>query len=521
MINTLPKKTAKYLFVWFPNGYVTKAEYIQIVGKSKRYIIEKGLKTFIQRGYVEERKDVNLLPQLDSNIDAPTILYILTPKGLLFLKQMFSEEYPWLEYINNLYDETFFSTNSKFKLEEIEHNIISAYFETCGIDTYSQYKYANPNYTEERSNPFRAIIEKAQREWIRDYLKDQGIDPDKTSNGPLEQICKESKLNYEEDIYKKISLKYIRPNTEEPPDEITGHYVSRKDCSVSILATEFAEGKGLNVNNSGILITRLKPYIIYYYWAKPPYIVTNFLNRFNNLIWNAEDLTGYNRTKAFYGLPDMFVLGKNNLAFKYMIERAYITNKSSKFSQSYFNIVQHLYLTPTTQAHLPVMSILLLEPERMESFYSNTIADFKEYGFEIELGTGANIVRLRRNNGRELVFLGFDMNASTVYRLYSEYQDYDMKQIQSIIDQKVMNIQKGRVFPKEFEKDPLVKLYGSKRPDKEMFAKRIYAKPKDLSPNPRKCTILCFEYQKTFYEFLFKYWVNNGCIEILTYPNPE
>ena len=94
---------------------------------------------FIDREFIEKRtKSLVCGNNVTIDKDERTVnldVYVLTVKGLLFIKKTFSDEYPWLRYIKNIPDNYLFAPHYSFDIIDIETNLISSYLELSVIDT--------------------------------------------------------------------------------------------------------------------------------------------------------------------------------------------------------------------------------------------------------------------------------------------------------------------------------------------------------------------------------------------------
>lgn len=268
----ITEKVAKYLFLWLPNGYITRTEFLVRIGENNTYMREKGLKEFIRRGYVEKRK-IELVVFKNESYKKDRVIvidiYALSPKGLICLKEKFSDKYPWLKYIYNLSEDTFFTNNSKFNVNDIEHNIVSSYLEHCDIYEYKCNKYSYLLYGSNSTNPFTKLIENAQMEWTQSFLSDKEKAIYENYDGTFYQFCID--LDWKYDFFEE----YLQPGKSDVFVKKESLYVSREEIKCLLTDDYNVDKAADNLNNSGVLFYGEKAYPAFYYWNKPLYIVSS------------------------------------------------------------------------------------------------------------------------------------------------------------------------------------------------------------------------------------------------------
>ena len=120
----LTLKISRYLLLFLPKGYITRHEYLQHLASNNRYVRDKSLKQFLERGYIEYLPNRKIRCK-DEYVELD--VYTLTPKGLLCIKKDFSELYPWLSYVDVGDSESYFRKNFAFDLTSIEQSKIGGY----------------------------------------------------------------------------------------------------------------------------------------------------------------------------------------------------------------------------------------------------------------------------------------------------------------------------------------------------------------------------------------------------------
>lgn len=459
---SIQTETYMGLLSFLPYGVLTK----------EAYLLHKGNTSSVKNYHLRILRDSKYIISHERNIsftkkssgrkkDTKAVLnyYSLSGKGynsILDLSDI--RQIPWVVFsdrITSSIEER--ATENERPYREITDMDILSLFYPFGIKDFEQYNYSFPNqlYMNSKDGTLGKELYKSKLKWFTNYIKsgngnlmDDLIDCDKVRDWNVKEICEKAGKNY--DYVKSILYDEELKACPFPRDtETNGFFLSVKDMRQIMGLQKNDIHSHTYYNHAGIFYFHSKPYILYHAGKKAVY----FGKRFSSLLKRQIVQMGIKmRMPADIDGMTGFILFYNSHDLVRQLKKEYMRTKDNDVDSRCRIQYKHLYMLPVINETYDQLSQYLYDPLFMSKIKNRYYIyhNYNTYENEEEL-----LCRIDTKTNKR-IYLGFDMDFCTISELYG----------------------------------------------------RLRSRTEANMPDTAEYTIICYEYQKSYYNAAFRDWSN-------------